>query len=177
MPDANLTDPQSIWDLIREWLVLLAVAASAIFAGAIWWLALKRLTTRFIAQVSVSTAGPNHIYLEIKILNRSDQNLTVEGISAKSPWFIPVDEHGAHFGVVKQQKLEQAKPTQLARFSRIVPPDDKLEFTIALGHVGGLASCKKASIRLHILQTFPIIRHKKKVLTAILPAKIRNAQR
>jgi hypothetical protein len=57
-----------------------------------------------------------------------------------------------------------------------VEPDGRSSFTIAVGREGGFASCKQASIRLHILKSFPVIRHKKKVLTATLPANIRNNQ-
>lgn len=167
----------STWDMAREWLTLTAVAASAFFAGLIWWLARKRLTTRFAAQVSRSSAGrPDHLYLEVTVLNRGDRDLAIEAISVTPPWFIPVGKGGGHFGKFNKRALMDAPRKQIVPYTCVVTPDDKLSFTIALGREGGLSSCKRVSIRLHILKSFPVIRHKKKVLTAILPANIRNSQ-
>jgi hypothetical protein len=45
---------------------------------------------------------------------------------------------------------------------------------MVLHREGGFQSRKTVSIALHILKSFPAIRHKKKVLTAILPASTRK---
>lgn len=168
--------PPSTWDALREWLTLVAVGTSALFAGLIWWLARKRLTTRYIAEVNTANAGPDKIHVGISILNRGDHNLTIEALSVEPPWYIPTSESGQHFGTVNRSALEKAQRVHQVTYVHVIKPDEAHSFSVAVGRVGGLKDCKRASIALHILKSFPTVRHKKKVLTAILPARIRNSQ-
>jgi hypothetical protein len=99
----------------------------------------------------------------------------VEAISVKPPWYIPVSEDGAHFGLVNKKAFENAKAVQQAPYQFVVKPDNAHAFHVVVGRKGGLEGCKRVSIALHILTGWPRVRHKRKVLTAILLARIRNS--
>jgi hypothetical protein len=166
----------SHWHLASEWLTVAAVVATACFTGLIWWLSRGRLTTPYSAEVNSSSAGPGRVYVDVSVLNRSDKNLTIEAVSVRPPWFIPVDENGRHFGLVHRDKLDRAKTVQQAPYPFSVKPDATHAFHIAIGRKGGIKGCKRVSIALHVLTRWPRVGHRRKVLTAILPASIRNSQ-
>jgi hypothetical protein len=169
-----MTTSVSTWENTRQWLTLFAASASALFAGLIWWLASKRLKTRYSLEAD-SLNKDGSLRLKLAILNRSDNDILIETISVKPPLGIVVDENGNHF----EATAANNKPlTALeSRYVRRFKPSETAEgFNFALRRDGGFASCKTVSIRLHILKSRPVIRHKKKVLTATLMAHIRNAK-
>jgi hypothetical protein len=88
-----MTESPSWLDLLREWLILGAAAMSALFAGLIWWLARKRLKTRFrIRPDNVSKRGILRVTLEI--VNRSDDDTLIEKLSVDPPLGIVVADSG-----------------------------------------------------------------------------------
>ena len=160
---------------VRDWLALVATSLSALFAGLIWLLARKRLSTRYAFGVD-NNISPDVQSFKIEITNRSDAPVVIEAISVEPPLSILADETGGQYGsAANRDALTKAKHIRSAQVSRNVPPEQNHGWTIVLHRDGGFRSCKKISITLHILKSFPVIRHKKKVLTAILPASMRNA--
>ncbi len=160
---------------VRDWLALLATSLSALFAGLIWWIARRRLSSRYSFSLDTNIS-PDVQGFKIEIANRADSTITIEAISVTAPISILVNETGDAYGVTaNRDSLAKAKRVQSIQVIREVAPDGKHGWTTVLHREGGFKSCKTVSITLHILKSFPVIRHKKKVLTAILPASIRNS--
>lgn len=166
----------SLWEAIRGWGSLLATVASATFAGLIWWLARKRLSTRY----TVKVGGPRPdglLSMQVSILNRGDSSLVVEAFSVDPPLCLLADDRGAYYGInARDADLPKAKRVNQVSCSLTVEPEATENTSFLLDRAGGFSSCKTVSIRLHILKSFPTIRHKKKQLSAILPAKTRDAR-
>ncbi len=160
-------------ELARQWSTLSAVVASAFFAGMIWWLARRHFQTRYELEDDCLTAHGD-LRLKLTIRNRGNNTVMVEAISVKPPLGIVIAEKGGYIGG-SYAKPEHLTAEQVSSQIR-VKQDETYGTSLALRRTDGFASSKTVSIRLHILTSFPVIRHKKKVLTAILPAKIRNAQ-
>ena len=164
------------WNAIRDWLTLAAATASAVFAGLIWWLARQRLGTRY----EIWTTGLQHggyLPIHVRITNRGDRDLMVERLSVQAPTHIMVSPAGSRFGVAATQSdLHTAKKVSAANAGTRIKPESTEELQLLLSRDGGFKSLKTVSIWLHILTSFPVIRHKKKQLTLILPASIRNSQ-
>lgn len=166
-------------DSLREWLTLAAVVLSAVFAGLIWWLARRRLSTRYrLVPTNKWTAELGLVSVAVEVHNRSDKEITIEEVSVKRPWSILADHRGAQLGPsVARNQLEAAQRVRSVRREMHVPPDGAEAFRMMLAHDDDDPSkSNRVSIALHILKSFPVIRHKKKVLTATLPASIRSAQ-
>lgn len=164
--------PPSSVDAIREWLILFAAFASATFAGLIWWLARKRLTTQYVLTLDRVGSDAATVRGTIAINNRSEDRICVERISVDPPLGLLVDDRGSVYG----RSSEPLKVAREGSYEFTVEPDSASSHDIVLARDGGFAGCNRASIRLHILSSFPTIRHKKKTLTAILPASIRSTQ-
>src|SRR5207237_672676 len=99
-----------------------------------------------------------------------------EAISVDPPMALLVDHRGALFGYMAGlAHLRAAQHVQRAAVSRRVEPDGKMSFTVVVARPDGFISLKRVSIALHILKSFPVIRHKKKTLSAILPENMRSA--
>lgn len=163
------------WDNVREWLLLVAVALSATFAGLIWWLARKRLSTRYAFRVHKIESQSNVLQGTIQIRNRGDNHLRVEAISVKSPLHLLVDDRGSVYGTSGSRGSYHS--AQQAPYNWEIEPDSSQTRKIALTRDDGFSGCKKASIRLHILRSFPAIRQRTKVLTTTLPASTRVADK
>lgn len=166
------TGPSTL-SMLRDWLVLFAAVASATFAGLIWWLARKRLDTRYELDVE-GLHGHGDLRLNAVIRNRGDKTVVVEAISVESPLGIVIGENGGHMGASSAKPYHET--AQKVPYQLRVKPDESIGTSLAVRRPDGFKSLKSVSIRLHILRTFPTIRHKKKTLTAILPARIREAQ-
>ena len=170
-----MTPSPSNWEIARQWLAVIVPAIAAMFAGLIWWMARKRLGTRYRFEIdNLNSFGM--LRVKVSVLNRSDRDLTIEGISVKQPFSIVLAQDGS--GHISANYAKPESPTaQKVPYRTVVRPDETHGTSLAIQRPGGFESCKRVSIRLHILSSFPVIRHKKKVLTAILPANIRNAQK
>jgi len=55
---------------LRDWLALLATSLSALFAGLIWWMARKRLNSRFT--LTIDNLKGEIVGLRVTVLNRGD---------------------------------------------------------------------------------------------------------
>ena len=168
---------------VREWLALLATLAaslSALFAGLIWWMRHKRLSSRFEMAV-IPRNNPKVVAVSITVTNRSDERLLIEAISVRRPLGILVNNtSGAHLAeMAGQEALQQATPALQTSYRREVETEQSAGWTMLIHHDNEFRSCKTVSITLHILKSFPVIRHKKirhkkKQLTAILPEAMRD---
>lgn len=168
-----MADGSNQIDDLRDWLLVVAASASAAFAGLIWVLARKRLKTRY--QLSAETGFSHRVArFKFEVFNRSDDELRIEKVSVEPPLSISVDGAGASFPTPPGGK--PVNTAQAVLHAVTVPPESNSGHSIGLVREGGFKSCKSVSITLHILKTFPVMRHKKKVLTTILPARIRNSQ-
>jgi hypothetical protein len=164
----------SLWDTLREWLTLAVGFASAIFAGLIWWLASGRLSTVYkLRPDSLTHTGALRMVLEIK--NRGDSDIRIENLSTDYPLSIITGDNNM-LASASGADSEKRKLSRLIHHPKTIEPDSVYKTNFAIHREGGFNSVKSVSIAVHILKSFPTIRHKKKVLKAILPANIRNSQ-
>ena len=112
---------------------------------------------------------------------RSDERLLIEAISVRRPLGILVNNtSGAHLAeMAEQEALQQATPALQTSYRREVETEQSAGWTMLIHHDNEFRSCKTVSITLHILKSFPVIRHKKirhkkKQLTAILPEAMKD---
>lgn len=146
------------------------------FAGLIWWLARQRLANSYILRAGgVNASGV--LRMELAIQNRGDGMLKIEELSVDPPLAIAVGDNGE--AVLPDRAKPPIQSKQRIAYDWELKPDEGTwpSRTFGLVREGGFDACSTVSIRLHILSSFPTIRHRKKVLTAILPANVRNAQK
>ncbi|MEQ1718800.1 MAG: hypothetical protein ABL907_22905 [Hyphomicrobium sp.] len=166
----------SFWSTARDWLALAAAATSATFAGMIWWMARKRLATRyecyFEGKGQLGTIG-----VRIQVTNRGDDDILIEKVSVASPIKILVGEGGGCYGVSANAQMIQSasRVSEMTREKRIAPEAHD-GISLLLDRDGGFNAVSRVSISLHILSRFPVTRQSVKQLTLMLPASIRNSQ-
>jgi len=100
----------------------------------------------------------------------------IEAISVRRRLGILVNNtSGAHLAeMAGQEALQQATPALQTSYRREVETEQSAGWTMLIQHDNEFRSCKTVSITLHILKKFPVIRHKKKQITAILPEAMRD---
>jgi len=100
----------------------------------------------------------------------------IEAISVRRRLGILVNNtSGAHLAeMAGQEALQQATPALQTSYRREVETEQSAGWTMLIQHDNEFRSCKTVSITLHILKKFPVIRHKKKQITAMLPEAMRD---
>jgi hypothetical protein len=155
--------------VLRDWIALFATSLSALFAGLIWWIARKSLSPRYELRV-VNVFDKNTIALAVEIDNRGNQRIVVDGMSVALPLAILGNAATSHFGeTAGMSDLANAKHFTQVAARREIEPGKQKGWTLVLYSEDEFRSRKTVSISIHILVSWPAIRHKKKVLTAILP--------
>jgi hypothetical protein len=152
----------------RDWLAIIASGLSALFAGLIYFIARANLTARF-ELIAGGTVDNNIVKLMVIVDNRSNRRIVVDGMSVIPPLAILCNQAGGHYGNMStdEQLRTGIRRRQVAARRETEPRKDN-SWSVAV-YAPDLRSRKKISISLLILTRFPAIRHKKKVLTAILP--------
>jgi hypothetical protein len=161
---------------IRDWLVLIAVAASALFTGLGWRMARKRLAARYSLAVE-GFQTPEILCLKAEILNRTDKAIEIDALSVRPPIGILVSDDGACYGcsVPKEVLSAARRVNRVAREIRI-EPDQSFAWGLVVFRPGGFCSRRSVSIWSHIRTRRLVRRHKTKRLSATLPPKIGNAK-
>src|SRR5260370_9538548 len=147
---------------VRDWLPLLvplAASLSALFAGLIWWMRRKRLSSRFEMAV-IPRNNPKVVAVSITVTNRSDERLLIEAISVRRPLGILVNNtSGAHLAeMAGQEALQQATPALQTTLPREVETEQSAGWKMLIHHDNACRSCKTDSVTLPSLDTFPVIR-------------------
>ncbi len=155
---------------MREWLIAIASSLSATFAGLIWWMARKRLTSRFDFQVAQVTKD-GFIQTFVTIKNRGDSDIFIERVSVNPPLTILV---GANNLPRVLHVTQERRELKAVTYDWRIDPDKSATRELVIVDSDG-SSGRRVSVTLHILKSFPMIRHKKKVLTTTLPASMRSA--
>ena len=120
----------SNWEIARQWLAVIVPAIAAMFAGLIWWMARKRLGTRYrIGADSLNAFGM--LRVNVTVLNRGDRDLTIEGMSVRRPFSIVLAQDGSgHIGA------SHAKPefptAQSVSYRMVVKPDETKGTSLAI---------------------------------------------
>jgi hypothetical protein len=160
--------------LVREWLTTFVTALSALFAGLIWWMARKRLSSRYSLRVQHVT-NDRFVDLVLSVTNRSDADLYVEYLSVNAPFGILKESDRA--STIRYEATSHP-PETMRRISYDwrIGPDEAPSRSVVLWSPDGVGSHKSISMRLHIRSNFWVMRHRKKVLRAILPDSMRKSQ-
>ena len=156
----------------REWITAAAASMSAIFTGLIWSMAARRFRSRFdLRPLNVTAEG--YIEVSVSIHNRSNSDLYIEYVEADPPVSILVSDSGS--AQTYNANVKHLTSQRVPYDWRIKPDEFPTRHLVLSGGVSA-ESRKRISIRVYISRRFFAMRHRKKVLRAILPESMRRGQ-
>ena len=165
-------NPPTIWEYLRDWLGLAFSGATALFAGLVWWLARKSFEPQI--DVVIRQRAGNQLFGELRVTNAGRSPLLIDEVEGLTPSGVQI---------WSRAEVSQSVPmlSQRRDFHPGVPLMTVLSGTTSVFDVQLLlpdSRMELSSVRIscHMTKRWRTMRHRKKLITAILAERIRKPQ-